>query len=97
LPRNKLSFEGRELSWQEVVLSIFNPLLATQAMKQTLLTKNVLLNGAGKCATLFDELRQQYIGDRIQRHELSSTVVSRLRLKEEDRHIVEQLGITIEE
>lgn len=91
LPRKRLSFDGNRLNWQEVVLSIFNPLAATQLMKETLLKE------PEKCATLFDELRQRYIGHAIQRHEFSYTTVSELRLEEKDRAIVTKLGITIEE
>lgn len=90
-PRQHLSFAGQELSWQEVVLSIFNPLTVTAVMKETLLKESE------KCATLFDELRQHYIGHAIARHEFGATTVSELTLKEKDRNILTKLGITIEE
>lgn len=97
LPSQRLSFGGKKPGWQEVVLAIFDPLSATRVMKESLSKENVLLKGAGKCATLFDELRQQYIGDGIQRHEFGYTTVSNLRLEEKDRYALTKLGITIEE
>ncbi len=87
LPSQRLSFENRKLSWQEVVLAIFNPLAVTQVMKEAFLKKK----------TTFDALRERYIGEQIQRHEFSSTIVSELYLDEKDRYALMQLGITIEE
>lgn len=97
LPKQRLSFGNRQVSWQEVVLTIFNPLAVTQAMKAIFLGKNDVLKEPGKCAKLFDELRQQYIGDQIKRHEFGATTVCELRLQEKDRYALKQLGITIEE
>jgi len=97
LPRNRVSFDNQQLNWREVVLALFNPLTVTESMKKTLLTEKVSLPGTRKCATLFDKLRQQYIGEQIQRHEFAYTSVTQLRLKEQDRYILSQLGITIEE
>ncbi len=97
LPRQRLSFGGKCVSWREVVLAVFNPLSVTPVMKEGLSPENVILKGAGKCATLFDELRQRYIGDGIQRHEFGYTIVSNLRLAEADRFVLTKLGITIEE
>jgi len=97
LPRLRLDFGGKKLGWRDVVLAIFNPETVTQVMKTSLLKKNDLLKGTEKCATLFDTLRQCYIGDAIQRHEFAYTTVSKLNLEEKDRCALTKLGITIEE
>lgn len=97
LPTTKFSFKNRHMTWQEVVLAIFNPLTVTQVMREVLSAENVLLKEPGKCATLFDELRQQYIGDQIKRHEFGFTTISEVHLDEKDRYALTQLGITIEE
>lgn len=97
LPRNKLYFDHRRLTWQEVVLAHFNPLSVTEAMKKCLLEENVLLKEPKKCATLFDKLRQQYIGAGIERHEFAYTTISQVRLSAQDRDVLTQLGFIIEE
>lgn len=89
--RQDLSFDDRSMTWQAVVLAIFNPLDVTVAMKE------VLLKEPRKCATLFDQLRQHYIGSNITRHEFGFTTISRVRLAEKDRYILTQLGIHIKE
>jgi erythronate-4-phosphate dehydrogenase len=90
-PRQTLTFGGRHLRWQEVVLAIFNPLSVTQEMKA------LLLKAPQKCETLFDGLRQQYIGNTMQRYEFAFTSIADLRLQEEDREILTQFGINIKE
>jgi erythronate-4-phosphate dehydrogenase len=91
VPRQELCFNGQQLSWQEVVLAIFNPLAVTQIMKKALLKE------PEKCATLFDQLRENYIGESIQRHEFGFTTISEVKLKEVDRYCLIQLGINIKE
>lgn len=90
LPQQELRFNGRTLNWQEVVLAIFNPLTITQRMK------NTLLKEPEKCATLFDQMREDYIGNNVQRHEFGFTTVSDIKLKEVDRYCLMQLGINIQ-
>jgi erythronate-4-phosphate dehydrogenase len=91
LPKTRISFGNSCLSWQEVVLSLFNPLSVTETMK------TILLKEPSKCATLFDKLRMEYIGSQIKRHEFGFTTISGVRLEEKDRYVLTQLGITIEE
>ena len=59
--------------------------------------KDILLENPTKCATLFDELREQYIGPNIHRHEVAYTTISQVQLAEKDRYILQQLGLTIKE
>lgn len=91
LLHRELNFNGQKLSWQDIVLAIFDPLAITQKMKM------ILLKEPEKCATLFDQLRGRFIGDNIQRHEFGFTTVSEVRLKEEDRYCLTQLGINIKD
>lgn len=90
-PQQTLSFNHRLMTWQEVVLAIFNPLTTTTAMKEC------LLKAPENCATLFDSLRKQYIGDAIKRHEFAYTTITEVRLAEKDRYLLTQLGVHIRE
>lgn len=91
VPVQTLTFHDKPVTWQEVVLAIFNPLMVTQVMK------DVLLKEPEKCATLFDELRRQCAGENIKRHEFSATKITHAQMTESDRYRLTQLGITIKE
>ena len=97
LPTLKLDFHQQKRSWQEVVLALFDPFTVTQEMKALFAAEKVLLKGSLKCATLFDHLRQQYIGEQIARHEFAATTLTGLQLDEKDREILIQFGMTIKE
>lgn len=90
-PRQELSFHNEPKTWQEIVLACFDPGAVTAEMKA------LLLKEPSKCATLFDNLRQQYIGNSMKRHELAFTSISQVRLAEYDRHILTRFGISIKE
>lgn len=82
LPRQTLSCHGCHQHWQEVVLSVFNPLQMTQKMR-------AMLMNADDVAARFDQLRNQFQG----RHEFAFTEVNDLVCEDEDRRILERLGI----
>ena len=77
-PTQTLSFENQSVSWQEVFLKIFNPLILTQQLKENLLKGN----------NVFDKLRKEF-----KRMEVSATVIENIKLKSQDLTFLNNLGI----
>ena len=78
-PRMTLSFSGKQSSWRDVVLKIFDPLQYTQTVKSDLL---------GSIKT-FDQLRKEF----VRRHEFSFVDIRDVILNAENKKILAGFGI----
>ncbi len=79
-PKKIISFHNATLDWREVVLTIFDPLAETKKMKQTLLEDE----------NQFDNLRKNF----QERDEFGFSELREIRLAENDRVILQQLGLS---
>ncbi|TAK74698.1 MAG: 4-phosphoerythronate dehydrogenase [Gammaproteobacteria bacterium] len=86
MPHQALSFAGHQHHWQDIVLGIFNPIVMTAMMRTTLLP-------ASECGVLFDEMRNQF----TYRHEFGFTQVVVEEWLEEDRGVLERLGVRVDQ
>lgn len=82
LPKHQITFAGDIHFWQDVVLGVYNPVIATAMMRSTLLP-------AENLATLFDEMRHQFTF----RHELAYSTVVNLNIPNDDKYILRHLGV----
>jgi hypothetical protein len=89
LPQQHLTFAGQEVTWQQVLLSIFDPRVLTHEIQTNF--ANTRLSSAQH----FNKLRQQYLGINTQRHDFAATTVSAVSLTPLSRYVLEQLGINI--
>ncbi|OGT47735.1 MAG: hypothetical protein A3E83_04850 [Gammaproteobacteria bacterium RIFCSPHIGHO2_12_FULL_41_20] len=76
-------FSGATRTWQEVVLTLFNPWLTTQVMKTALLSDDQ--------GGVFDQLRKEF----KDRHEFASVSLADVVLAEQDRRVLTALGFNI--
>lgn len=80
MPHQLLAFAGHHHHWQDIVLGIFNPLVMTAVMKETLSgTEN---------GVRFDQLRNQF----NYRYEFAFTTVA-TDCSDKDQYLLSQLGI----
>lgn len=80
-PKTSISFHQANVSWQDVVLKIFNLQAMTDLMKQTLLEDN--------SEKVFDVLRKNF----NERYEFKYVSIEDAIMREEDREILKQLGL----
>jgi erythronate-4-phosphate dehydrogenase len=81
LPRQQLTFADAKLSWRDVVLGIFNPMLMTTMMQSRLL----LITDDGK---VFDDMRHKF----TYRHEFAFTdIAAGIHLPEQDQALLDKL------
>lgn len=80
----RIVVSGERVSWQDVVLQVFNPESITQQMRDLLLP-------AADVGPLFDEMRNQF----NYRHEFSATKVITNRLNKEHKLKLNHLGFKI--
>lgn len=73
-----------QLSWQDVVLQVFDPLKMTEIMQNTLLSSD-------SYGHLFDELRNHF----NYRYEFAYTLLQESAVKKEDRMILKKLGFRL--
>ncbi|MBF0196175.1 MAG: 4-phosphoerythronate dehydrogenase [Planctomycetes bacterium] len=84
--RHQFDMAGQSMSWQELVLTLYNPINDTE------LSKTSLLNSpSNKIGKTFDSLRKNY----QMRHEFSFCKVNNIKLSKEDFSICQNLGIEI--
>jgi erythronate-4-phosphate dehydrogenase len=83
-PSQMLSFAGKKCTWQEVVLTVFNPLMLTDKMKTILLATD-------DYGSLFDKLRNGFHHG----HEFSAITLQDVRLAEEDKRILVEFGFSL--
>jgi erythronate-4-phosphate dehydrogenase len=86
LPRPELDFQGRQVDWREVVLSVYNPEDDTRIMKESILEST---DDIGK---VFDALRKNY----RTRHEFDYPVIRNAKLNQVDLNILNSLGLNIQ-
>ena len=79
-PQHVLSFKDEKISWRDVVLRSYDPLLTTQLMKKHLF--------ANPSAEVFDALRKNF----QERHEFGFTTLKHASLMPEDVSILSELG-----
>lgn len=87
MPEQTFKFTNKHLSWEDIVLGIYNPLLTSAIMKQQLLNEK-FANQDGK---LFDSMRREFKN----RYEFAYAKVKDIHVSEHDTQILEQLGIKI--
>ena len=83
MPHKQLHFSG-QCHWQDVVLSLFDPLEMTHKMKTALLPSK-------EYAFLFDEMRNQF----TERHEFQHTEMQDVNTPEEEKNLLKGLGFLI--
>lgn len=81
-PKKTLSFSGKNVSWRDVLLAIYNPLQTTALMKE----KVIEHEGAS-----FDLLRKSFIAAE-NRHEFAFTELVDVEMSDEDRRMWEALA-----
>lgn len=77
IPRQKLSFAGKQHRWQDIILGVFNPALLTAVMRNTLWN-------AEDIGVAFDTLRNNF----NYRHELAYVDFVELDLIESDKQLL---------
>lgn len=87
MPDQVIEFAGNKLSWEEIVLGIFNPQVMSEMMKETLLRAN----DKDDEARVFDQMRNEF----NYRYEFSYTKVKDIFVAENEVKIVEALGIKV--
>lgn len=87
MPEEIIDFAGNKLTWEDIVLGIFNPLSLSYHMKQKLL-HTIDNDDDGKA---FDQMRNEF----NYRNEFAFTKVKSFYVAESDKKIVEELGIKI--
>ncbi|OGT64178.1 MAG: hypothetical protein A3J38_02245 [Gammaproteobacteria bacterium RIFCSPHIGHO2_12_FULL_45_9] len=80
-PEQELAFSDATLTWQEVILAIYDPSLTSYAMKNLLLSSE-------HSGDMFDQMRKGF----MDRYEFSSTRVGGVSLRERDKAILTALG-----
>lgn len=80
-PSQTLSFNQATLDWRDVLLTIYDPFTTTQDMQEKIIAD----------PNQFDLLRKNF----PQRHEFEFTTIRDVNLSEEDRVLLQKLGITI--
>lgn len=76
-PHKMMSFSNKTMDWRDVVLSIYNPLLTTQAMKDSL----------NKNKNEFDALRKHF----PERHEFDFVELQDILLSQQDKDVLDRL------
>ncbi|MBV9576692.1 MAG: hypothetical protein JO149_08730, partial [Gammaproteobacteria bacterium] len=84
MPTQQLMFTENEYTWQDLILSIFNPLMIDSLMRTTLLPEE-------NHGRLFDELRNQFNA----RHEFHYTYLSAPFVSARDKALLVGLGIQL--
>jgi len=82
MPQFSIDAAGQRMTWQSLVLSLFNPLQMTDTMKRLLLESSL------DHARLFDELRLNF-----NRHELAYVTLSNALLNTKDAEVLQQFGV----
>lgn len=84
MPTQELNFAGEKHRWEDIVLGTFNPLIMTALMHTNLLSAE---DGTDQ----FDEMRNQF----NYRFEFAFTKIAGVELADEDRKILQGLGLNI--
>ncbi len=84
MPKQRLTPVEDKHDWQDLILTVFNPLVITAMMRAILLPVD-------DCAHLFDEMRNQFNG----RYEFKYTTVLDKNILEKDRALLEKLGLMV--
>jgi erythronate-4-phosphate dehydrogenase len=84
VPHQQLGFSGRKYRWQEIVLSVFNPVVITDMMR-------TILMPAEDGGHSFDEMRHQF----NYRHEFQYTRIVDANLSNEDILLLQQFGLKV--
>lgn len=84
MPTQTLEFTESHLTWQDVLLRIFNPLIATEQMKHLLLNTSLREEGPA-----FDQFRASF----HHRHEFACTTIHAPYLPPNDAAILMALGV----
>lgn len=84
MPVQTLAFAGKEHSWRDIVLGVFNPTLMTTILREK-------LKHADNPGLAFDQLRNQF----AYRHEFTHTRVSATHIDQDDIPLLKKLGFQL--
>ena len=84
MPVQTLAFAGKEHTWRDIALGVFNPAIMTTLLRER-------LKHADNPGLAFDQLRNQF----AYRHEFSHTRIAAAHLNQEDLPHVKKLGFKL--